>query len=149
VTNVAEATCQHNWVPLALFLAIVYCTVGVVFQGEFAWRLAAWVICAAAYGVHLAYEHFRWRNSPRSTALHSAVAVALGAFGLAIAATLHRASSAGSGAHLRLYALALVAWPLVTASPAFIVALVVTSVIGWFEKRATSRPRTIQSHHHD
>jgi hypothetical protein len=137
VTNVAEATHQKNWVPLAIFLAIVYCIVGVVFQGELAWRLAAWVVCAAAYMAHLAYEIFRWRNSPRTTALHLAIAVALGAFGLAVAATLHRLSSAGSGADFRLYALALVAWPLLTALPAFIVGLIIASVIAWFEKRAT------------
>ena len=136
MTNVAKSTHRRNWIPLAVFLAIVYCTVGVVFQGEFVWRLAAWVVCAAAYGVHLAYEHFGRRNSPRATALHAAAAVALGAFGLAVAAALHRTFSAGAGANFRLYALALVAWPLVTALPAFVVALIATSTITWFAKRA-------------
>jgi hypothetical protein len=130
VTNVAKATHQQNWVPLAIFLAIVYCTVGVVFQGEFAWRLAAWAVCAAAYVGHLAYEHFGCRNSPRATAFHTAAAVALGTFGLAVAAALHRLGASGRAAPMHLYALALIAWPLITGLPAFIVALVLTEVLG-------------------
>jgi hypothetical protein len=129
VTNIAKATHQQNWVPLTIFLAVVYCTVGVVFQGAFAWRLAAWVVCAVAYVGHLAYEHFGWRNSPRATALHTAAAVALGTFGLAVAAALHRLGSSGPAAPMHLYALALIAWPLITGLPAFIVALVLSDVL--------------------
>ncbi len=129
MTSVAEPTNQKNWLPLAIFLAMVYCTVGVVFQGEFAWRLAAWVICGAAYVGHLAYEHFEWHNSPRATALHAAAAVALGTFGLAVAAALHRLDASGPAAPMHLYALALIAWPLITGVPAFIVALVLSEVL--------------------
>ena len=133
MTATVKRTERRPWVPAAVLVAIVYCAVGVVFQGPFAWRLAAWLVCAAAYVVHLAFEHFRLRNSPRLTALHAAAAVALGIFGLAVAATIHRAFSAVSGADFRLYAIALVAWPILTALPAFVVGLIITSAIGRFE----------------
>jgi hypothetical protein len=67
------------------------------------------------------------RSSPLMTGLHTSASVALGAFGLAIAANIH-ARSAESGHH-RLLAIALVAWPLLTAVPAFVVALVSTAVL--------------------
>jgi hypothetical protein len=136
VTEVVESTDRRRWLLTAILLAVVYCAVGVVFQGQFAWRLAAWVVSAVAYVVHLAYERCRLRNPPRIAALHAAAAVALGAFGLAVAATLHRAFSAESGANMWLYALALLAWPLVTALPAFVVGLIMTSVIAGFRRRA-------------
>jgi|RhiMethySRZTD1v2_1073278.scaffolds.fasta_scaffold652699_2 hypothetical protein len=133
---VVDATDRRPWVLTAILAAIVYCAVGVVFQGPFAWRLAAWLVSAVAYAVHLADEHFRLRNSPRIAALHAAAAVALGIFGLALAATLHRAFSAVSGADFWLYAIALVAWPILTALPAFVVGLIISSVIARFETNA-------------
>jgi disulfide bond formation protein DsbB len=136
VTEVVETTDRRRWLLTAILLAVVYCAVGVVFQGQFAWRLAAWVVSAAAYVGHLAYEHGRLRNPPRIAALHAAASVALGAFGLAVAATLHRAFSAESGANMRLYALALVVWPLITGVPAFIVALVLSEVLARLPRRA-------------
>ncbi|HEU4935990.1 MAG TPA: hypothetical protein VFT39_06020 [Vicinamibacterales bacterium] len=131
-----ETTDRRSWVLTAILVAIVYCAVGVVFQGPFGWRLAAWLVSAVGYVVHLAYEHFRLRNSSRAAALHAAAAVALGTFGLALAATLHRAFSAVSGADFRLYALALVAWPILTALPAFVVGLIITSALARFEMHA-------------
>jgi hypothetical protein len=90
---------------------------------QFMWRLASWLTCAAAFAVHLGYEHFRLCNSPGRIALHASMAVALGAFGLAIAANIH-ALRAATG-NQRLLALALVIWPIMTAVPAFLVALAV------------------------
>jgi hypothetical protein len=53
------------------------------------------------------------------------LAVALGAFGLAVAATVH----AQAVSSIRpAYALALVLWPVLTAVPAFIVALAVAAL---------------------
>jgi hypothetical protein len=91
------------------------------------WRLAAWMICAAAFAVQIGYEHFRLRNSPGRIALHASMSVALGAFGLAIAANIH-ASHAATG-NQRLLALALVIWPIMTAVPAFLLALAVAFAI--------------------
>src|SRR5262245_62388768 len=54
-----------------------------------AWRWAAWVVSAAAFGLHIVYEQVRLRSTPRTTALHVSSAAGLGAFGLAAAANLH------------------------------------------------------------
>jgi len=135
MTVLVDRTDRRSWLVTAVLLGGLYCAVGVIFQGPVAWRLGAWVICGAAYVVHLTHEHFRLRNSPPTAALHSATAAGLGAFGLAVAAALHRAFSAPSGADFRLYALALVAWPLITSLPAFIVALVVSHLLSRFSRR--------------
>lgn len=112
-----------------ILFGIVYLLVGVAFpnppvanKSQFMWRLAAWIICAVAFATHIWLEHFQLRSSPRATALHAALAVALGAFGLAVAANIH-ALTAGTG-NKRLLALALVIWPLITGVPAFVVGLV-------------------------
>ena len=98
------------------------------------WRWAAWVISAAVYAVHIAYEHFRVGNSPRVTALHTALAVAVGAFGLAVAANFHEVWAASG--YRRSLALALVAWPALTALPAFIVALVTAYGLAMTRRRS-------------
>jgi hypothetical protein len=124
---------------ITIFVGIVYCAIGVSFgllagsagssRASFAWRLAAWVASAAVYAAHLAYEQVRLRNGSLSSALHAATAVAVGAFGLAVAATVHRVLLPAPNRHFELFALALVAWPVVTALPAFVVALVATAVL--------------------
>ena len=91
------------------------------------WRAAAYVVSAVAFAAHIWYEHFSLHNSPLTTALHATAAVALGAFGLAAAANIHALRS-GSPYRPRL-GVALVAWPLLTAVPAFVVALVATAVL--------------------
>ena len=111
----------------------VYFVVAVVFgelakgagseQGQFRWRLAAWVCSAVVYAAHVAYEHFRLRSRSAALALRVALAAALGAFLLAAAATLH-AMRISSSAPYWLYLLALVLWPLMTGVPAFVVAFV-------------------------
>ena len=97
-------------------------------QMQFFWRLSAFVISAVVFAAHIAYEHFRLRNTARPTAWHASVAVAFGAFGLALVANIHDLGSA-SGYRPRML-IALVAWPLLTAVPAFIVALVVAAGLG-------------------
>src|SRR6476659_9693837 len=101
---------------------MVYLVVGVAFPNppasnkfQFMWRLAAWLICAVAFAVHVGLAYFRFQNSPRRTALRAAVSVALGAFGLAVAANIH-ALTTGTG-NQRLLAFALVIWPLLTGVP--------------------------------
>src|SRR2546421_8958123 len=88
------------------------------------WRLAAWLASAAAAAAHIGYEHYRLRSSPRPTALHAAGAVALGAFGLALAANIHWLVAGTHGQRPPL--LALPVWPVITALPAVLAAPAVT-----------------------
>jgi hypothetical protein len=93
-------------------------------QIRVAWRLAAWLTSAGAFAAHIGYERVRLRSSPGSTALHASLAVALGAFGLAVAANVHAQAVSG-----RRPLLALVLWPVITALPAFVVALASAAAI--------------------
>lgn len=116
-----------------LLVGVAYSLTGVVFgalagqashhRGVVTWRWAAWLVSAIAFGVHIVYERVRLRNPPRLAALHVAAGAALGAFGLAVAANVH---SAMAPAHRPpvLLMLSLAIWPLMTAVPAFVVALV-------------------------
>ena len=117
-----------------ILFGVVYLVVGVAFPNppasnemQFMWRLGAWLICAVAFAVHIALSYFRFRNSPRRTALRAAVSVALGAFALAVGANIH-ALTAGTG-NRRLLALALLIWPVITGVPAFVVAFVATALL--------------------
>ena len=128
---------RQSWARMAVFLGIGYALVGIVFAIPAthvkAWRLAAWVVSAIGYAAHIAYERFRLQNSPGSAALHVALAVALGAFGLAVGANIH-SLSAGSTQHRHLLLLSLGIWPVITALPAFLVAfgtsIVLARVLG-------------------
>ena len=126
-----------------LLVALAYVVIGVGFaaldrssdSGQVRlWRLAAWAASAVAAALHVGYEHSRG-SSPRATALHAAGAVALGAFGLALAANVHWlvAGTAGQRAPL----LALPVWPVVTAVPAFLGALAVAAVLARLPRRRT------------
>ena len=124
--SIMSAPGQKSWFIWAVLIGVLYSVIGIVLALPSSqvrmWRLAAWAMSAALYAVHIGYEHFRLRNSPPATALHTALAVAIGAFGLAAAANLHEVFFAPS--YRRRLALALVAWPILTSLPAFIVALV-------------------------
>jgi len=106
----------------------VYAFVGIAFAMPAnhvkGWRLAAWAVSAIAYAAHVCYERFRLRNSAGSAALHIALAVALGAFGLAVGAIIHSLRLGSTNEHRRLLILALGFWPVITALPAFLLALV-------------------------
>src|SRR6266446_573873 len=118
---------RQPWVRVVVLLGVVYAFVGIIFAIPAGpvkvWRLAAWVVSAFAYAAHVAYERFRLRNSPRSAALHVALAVALGAFGLAVGANIHSLQLGSANEHRRLLLLALGLWPVITALPAFLFAL--------------------------
>src|SRR5690348_17211814 len=111
---------NQRWLH-ALFFGLVYFVVGMVSsalsgaaasqQASTFWRLAAWVASAVIYATHIAYEHFRLHNSARSVALHVGIGVAVGAFGLAFAATVHAVWTAQ---YRPRYLIALVAWPAIT-----------------------------------
>ena len=98
------------------------------------WRLAAWLASAAVAAAHIGYEHYRLNSSPRATALHAAGAVALGAFGLALAANVHWLFAGTHGQPAPL--LALPVWPVITALPAFPLALAVATVLARFSRHA-------------
>ncbi len=116
-----------------VLLGIFYCVVGLVsgslagqaasHQALVAWRWAAWVISAIAFGAHIVYEQVRLHTSPRITALHVSGAAGLGAFGLAVAANIH-GLTVSPGRPSLLMGLSLVIWPVMTAVAAFVVALV-------------------------
>ena len=81
-----------------LLVAAAYCFVGVAFAAlagwagpgamRTVWRLAAWVLSLAVFVAHIRYEHFQLRSGAITTALNVSIAVALGAFGLALAANV-------------------------------------------------------------
>ena len=93
-----------------------------------AWNRSGFAVSAIAFAVHIGYEHFRLRDSSLLTATHVAIAVALGAFALAVNANIH-GYRFGAG-NQRLLAFALVAWPAITAIPAFVVALIAAAGLG-------------------
>ena len=128
-----------------ILVGVVYVVVGLVFGAlagaagsqrlVVAWRLAAWATSAAAFAAHIWYEQIRLRHSPATTAFHVAVAVAIGGFGLAVSATIH-----AMRVHARFPASALLAWPIVTGLPAFVVAFVAAAVIAWLHRPPAQQP---------
>ena len=95
-----------------------------------AWRLAAWVTSLVAFAAHIAYGRIRARLPASGTAFDAALAVALGAFGLAMAAFMH-----GVATQHRFPVSMLVIWPIATAMPAFVVALVAALLLGSAPRR--------------
>jgi hypothetical protein len=134
---------RKAWV-VAILAGVAYFVVGFGFarlddfaisdRGRFMWRLGAWFVSAAVYAAHLGHEHFRLRNSPAAIALHAGMAVGLGAFLLAVAATVHALRVVSHAPYSR-YLLALVLWPILTGLPAFLVALVIASVLAYLPRK--------------
>jgi hypothetical protein len=136
---------SRNPRALALVLAAWYFLIGygsalldpsVPARMRFAWRLAAWIACGVAYATHILFLQFKFRKSPLVTALHAAMAVALGGFLLALAAAIHAAMVVAHAPYWQ-FLVALIVWPLITAVPAFVVALAVAWVLARF-------PRTVK-----
>ena len=135
---------RKTWLRTALFTGLVYFAIAIGF-GAFArwaetasmrvnWNRLAFLASGIIFLVHIGYEHFRLRNSPRVIATHVSLAVACGAFALALSANIHDLGSA-AGYRLRLL-VALPVWPILTGVPAFIVALVAAAVLN-FKRRTT------------
>ena len=134
-----------RWARAVVIVGVVYLVAGLVFgalagaaashQMRVAWRLAAWATSAAAFASHIWYEQLRLRHSPATTAFHAALAVAIGAFGLAAAASIHAIR-----AHTHFPSSALISWPIVTALPAFVVAFLVGAVIAWLHRPPAQQP---------
>jgi len=118
-------------VPAALLVGAVYLVVGRAFalpeDHVRAWRLAAWIASGVVYAAHIGYEHFRLRSPPRATAVHAAVAVAIGALGLAVVGMVH--SLATTSALRPAWLLALLLWPVFAAVPAFLGALLAATIL--------------------
>ncbi len=128
------------WFAVALGVGVLYLVISVVFgslagnaattAGRTRWRMAAWLISGVPFLAQIVFERLRLRNRPTDSAWHAAVAAGIGGFLLAVAATVNKMSSGSVDAR---YAVALVAWPLLTGVPAFVVALAVSLIV---------RPRT-------
>jgi hypothetical protein len=139
-----NASDRKPWFRTVILFGAVYFVIGIASialadragstQMRDTWRLLSFLTSGFAFAVHIGYEHFRLRNSPRTTATHAAMAVAVGAFALAVSANIH-----GQWVHStqqRLLAFALVAWPALTGVPAFVVALVAAALLG-LRRRST------------
>ena len=133
-----DASNRQRWLRMVVLLGAVYFVLGIAFA-KFAswsgsssmhetWNRAGFVASAIAFALHIGYEHLRLRNSSLVTAAHVAIAVGLGAFALAVNANVHGLWVGSS--NQRLLAIALVAWPAITAIPAFVVALVAAAGLG-------------------
>jgi hypothetical protein len=92
---------------------------------RFLWRLSPFIISGLVFLAHLAHEHFRLGHTAKWTALRASLAVAVGAFALALLANIHDLGSA-TGYRPRML-VAVVAWPLLTGVPAFVIGLVLAA----------------------
>jgi hypothetical protein len=128
----------RGWIGATILVGVLYFLIGRFFtlpvEPVRLWRIAAWAISGVIFGAHLAYEHARVRSAPRAAALHATWAVALGAFGLAVAGMIRDAAT--HSGFRPTWLVALVAWPALLAVPAFVTALVVATVL------ARRTPRT-------
>jgi len=97
-----------------------------------AWNFASFAVSLIAFAIHIGYEHFSLGNRPLIVGLHTALAVALGAFLLAVSANIRSIGIATS--NHRLLAIALVVWPLMTGIPAFVVALIGAGGLHFFRR---------------
>ena len=141
---------QRRWLrgSVAVLVAgVSYGVIGLAFgavangastsQVRVGWRLAAWVVSGLVFAAHIGLAHLwiRWRPSPASTAIQASLGAALGAFVLAIAATLHALSTSAN--NLGAFRLALVVWPVATAVPAFVAALIASALLTLRRRRAS------------
>jgi hypothetical protein len=132
-----QGSSPRPWLKVLILCAVGYLVIGVgtsVLAGAasshqlvVAWRLATWVASAVLFGVHINAERSRPGSRPTVVAWRVSSAVALGAAALA-AAALARAVVTGQGKPL-LLVIALVAWPVLTGVPAFLVALAGAAVL--------------------
>ena len=141
------ASDRKRWLWAVIVLGAVYCVFGIAFAKlagsagsnsmRETWNRMGFVASAIAFALHIGYEHFRLRNSALLTASHVAIAVGLGAFALALNANVH-GLRVGTN-NQRLLAFALIAWPAITAVPAFVVALVAAAVLSLIRRSTQAR----------
>jgi hypothetical protein len=120
-----------TWFRIALLFGVLYVVVGRLFAWPtthpITWRYAAWAASGVLFAAHIAHEHIKLRSAPVTTAWHTAVAVAIGGLGLAVAGIIHSLSN-GAGS-LRAWLLALALFPIVTGLPALVVAFVAATIM--------------------
>lgn len=135
-----DSAYRQPWFRAVVLVGTLYALVGIAFalpaSHARAWRLAAWAVSGVVYAIHLGFERFRLRNSSLLSALHAASAAALGALGLAVGANIHSLSVGSTSQHQRLLLIALVAWPVITGVPAFLVGLGVSSLLAKWSRRS-------------
>lgn len=122
---------QQHWLRAVILLGVAYLVIGLTFgtlagsassgQMRATWRLLAWLISAISFAAHIGYEQLRLHSSRVTTAFHAALAVALGAFLVAVTAVIHGQATGAS--HQSRRVLALVLWPVLASLPAFLGAL--------------------------
>jgi hypothetical protein len=126
---------KSHWILRVVLVGLAYFAVGIVFAAlagaaaganRIAWRLAAWLISAAIFAWHVRHEYARLENPPATAAWRAALAVAVGAFAVAVAA--YTRSRMADSPHRPLLLLAFLSWPVLTGVVAFVVAFVAASV---------------------
>ena len=127
----------RRWVLAAVVAGAMYFAIGRAFAtAATSTRLArvwAWLISLVVFVVHLWYERRRMQSSRRAASLHVALAVAIGAAGLALVAMLR---SSHTGPIKPIWFASLILWPAITAIPAFVSAFIAL----WLLDRATRTP---------
>jgi hypothetical protein len=143
---------RKTWIAAVIVAGALYFLIGFGFAAfarwstlgltALSWNRLAFLFSAIVFVAHIIYESVWVGSAPRKTAWRSCLAVALGAFGLALAANIHDLWSPAGYRPRMLVALA--AWPLITAVPAFFVALIVATVFNLLGKKAHARRGEIQ-----
>ena len=137
---------KQKWL-LVILVGMIYLAVGLVSAElaksaasdriRFLWRLSPFIISGVVFLAHTAYEHFRLGNTAKWTAFRASLAVAVGAFALALLANIHDLGSA-TGYRPRML-VAFVAWPILTGGPAFVAALVLALFLGVLDRNNPPR----------
>lgn len=122
---------RQAWIPAALLVGAIYCFIGRVFALPFEdvrfARFAAWLPSVVLFAGHVGYEHFKLHSRPKLAATHVALAVGIGAAGLALAGMIH--SLLMTSVVRPVWFFALFALPFVAAIPAFIMALLASTLL--------------------
>ena len=122
-----ERTERSGWLRAVLLAGLAYIVIGFGFAqlpGR-GWRLAAWAVSGVVFVLHIRYGMTRQRAAS-AAALHAGLAAALGGLGLAVGATIHALTSAS---YRGAYGIALVAWPVLTGLPAFVVSWLIVIAV--------------------
>jgi len=104
-TTLMTASHRITWIGCVILVGVVYGAIGIVFAfpaNQRFWRLAAWAVSGVIFVSQIAYEQLWQRNSRVATAVHAALAAALGGFLLAAGATIHAAFNSDTRAVLAL-----------------------------------------------
>ena len=128
---------NQNWFRIVVLFSIIYIVEVIVFAAlvnsssstgmQDFWKWTAFIVSAVIFVLNIAYEHYRLKNPPPSTALHVSVGVAIATFTLALLAYIYGLITNSGSHNMMLYAL--VVWPFATAVPAFLLSLAAASFL--------------------